>query len=226
MKLFLLTILISSGIFGNAHSQSIELTAIYNATTSSVKLNWNMVNASVKTSYILLRSADGIAWTEAARDKLLRNYTEDDVYFFNDRFYSTGKNFYRLRIFDGYNNTIALSVIVTVNTNIPEQTPSSNRQPPPTTKENNAQSKNNGNWIIYPNPATDLLKLFYKGSGELKGVVNVQIQDARGKIVIKFRSGSMYKLIQIPISHLQKGAYFIQVTVLNELMMNQKFIKQ
>ena len=226
MKLFLLTILISSGIFGNVHSQSIELTAIYNATTSSVKLNWNMVNASVKTSYILLRSADGVTWTEAARDKLLRNYTEDDVYFFNDRFYSTGKNFYRLRIFDGYNNTIALSVIIAVNTNITEQTTASKRQPPPTTKENNAQSKNNVSWIIYPNPATDHLKLFYKGSGELIGVVNVQILDSRGKIVIKFRSGSMYKLIQIPISHLQKGAYFIQVTVLNELMMNQKFIKQ
>ena len=226
MKLFLLTILISSGIFENTHSQSLELTAIYNETTSSVTLNWNMFNASVKTSYILLRSADGVTWTEAARDKLLRNYTEDDVYFFNDRFYSTGKNFYRLRIFDGYNNTIGLSVIVSVNTNIPEQNTSSNRQPQTTAKENNAQSIKNGNWIIYPNPATDLLKLFYKGSGELKGVANVQILDARGKIVIKFRSGSMYKLIQIPISHLQKGTYFIQVSVLNELMMNQKFLKQ
>jgi hypothetical protein len=185
-----------------------------------------MVNASVKTSYILLRSADGVTWTEAARDRLLRNYTEDDVYFFNDRFYSTGKNFYRLRIYDGYNNTISLSVVVAVNTSMPDQTTSSNRQAQPSINENNPRSKNNGSWIIYPNPATDLLKLFYKGSGELKGVVNIQIRDARGKMVINFRSGSMYKLIQIPVSHLQKGAYFIQVTVLNEMMMNQKFIKQ
>ena len=80
--------------------------------------------------------------------------------------------------------------------------------------------------MIYPNPVTDILKLAYKGHGDLKGVVFVQIQDATGKVVIKFRSGSMYKLIQIPVSNLQRGLYSIQLTVLDELMMSQKFIKQ
>jgi hypothetical protein len=54
----------------------------------------------------------------------------------------------------------------------------------------------------------------------------VQIQDATGKVVIKFRSGSMYKNIEIPISNLKRGPYFILVTVMNEVMMNQRFIKQ
>ncbi|MDB5221464.1 MAG: Metalloprotease Fpp2 [Chitinophagaceae bacterium] len=232
MKKISLTILLFSGIFCNAISQTAKLTAIYDFNNSAIKLNWNMINTNVRTSYLLLRSTDGVTWTEAAKDRMLRNYTEDDIYFFNDRYFSPGKNFYRLKITDGYNNTIALSPIVAVNTRGTTNTPVtySNTQSQTgkqsiTPKINTAPQDNN-KWIIYPNPATDLLKLTYKGSGDLKGVVNVQIQDASGKIVIKFRSGSMYKTIQIPISNLQRGAYFIQVTVVNELMMNQKFIKQ
>ena len=189
-----------------------------------------MVNSNVRTSYLLLRSSDGITWTEAAKDRMLRNYTEDDIYFFNDRYFVNGKNYYRLKVADAYNNTIALSPIVIVNaggrvtdsTNTQSQTGKQSVVPVPKI----APQPGNNSWIIYPNPATDLLKLLYKGSDDIKGVVNVQIQDASGKVVIKFRSGSRYKNIEIPISNLQRGAYFIQVTVMNELVMSQRFIKQ
>lgn len=235
MKKKLLISLIFSGIFCHTISQGIKLTAIYDSNNPGVKLTWNMVNSSTRTSYLLLRSGDGVTWTEAAKDRMLRNYTDDDIYFFNDKFYLPGKNFYRLKISDGYNNTIALSTIVIVNTRDiakSSATYPTNTQKQIITKDNNttpqinSPSKSNNSWIIYPNPATDFLKLTYNGSGELKGVVNVQIQDANGKTVTKFRSGSMYKSIQIPISNLQRGTYFIQVTVMNELMMSQKFIKQ
>ena len=195
-----------------------------------------MVNSRSRTSYLLLRSSDGISWNEAAKDRMLRNYTEDDIYFFNDRRFAPGKNYYRIRITDSYNNTIALSPIVVVNTGGPVKINSAypGNETRTTVKENTTPSpknisppqNNNSSWIIYPNPATDLLKLTYKGAGEIKGVVNVQIQDMTGKTVIKFRSGSKYKTIEIPISNLRRGAYFIQVTVLNELMMSQQFIKQ
>lgn len=234
MKKFSLITLLFSGILCTASSQSVKLTAIYDVNNSAVKLNWNMVNSRVRTSYLLLRSADGITWSEAAKDRMLRNYTDDDIYFFNDRYYSPGRNYYRLKISDANDNTIALSPIVIVNTKTTAvtsttpartQTPSTGKQStvPPQT---NSYPPSNNSWIIYPNPARDLLKLTYKGSGDLKGVVNVQIQDVTGKTVVKFRSGSKYKTIEIPISHLQRGSYFIQVTVLNELMMSQKFIKQ
>ena len=192
-----------------------------------------MVNSNIRTSYLLLRSTDGVTWTEAAKDRMLRYYTEDDIYFFNDRYYSSGKNYYRLKITDGYNNTIALSPIVAVNT---KGTLNSRSTYPTNTQRKSGiqtvtpkvitEPQNHDKWIIYPNPATDLLKLTYKGQGDLKGVVNVQIQDVTGKVVIKFRSGSMYKTISIPISNLQRGTYVIQVSVQNELMMNQKFVKQ
>ena len=231
MKKFLLTTLLFSGILCHAFSQ-VKLTAIYDFNNSAVKLNWNMINSNVRTSYLLLRSADGVTWTEAAKDRMLRYYTEDDIYFFNDRYYVAGKNYYRLKITDSYNNTIALSPIVSVNTRgtLNTVTYRSNTQmqtgKQTVTPKINTEPQGNSSWIIYPNPATDLLKLTYKGPGDLKGVVNVQIQDVTGKVVIKFRSGSMYKTISIPISNLQRGTYVIQVSVLNELMMNQKFIKQ
>lgn len=188
-----------------------------------------MVNSNSKTSYLLLRSGDGITWTEAAKDRMLRRYTEDDIYFFNDRYFLPGKNYYRLKITDGGNNTVALSSIVTVNagsTRAGLVIPDTHTGKQVITPKISTQPPNNNSWIIYPNPATDLLKLTYKGTGDLKGVVNVQIQDVTGKIVVKFRSGSMYKTIQIPIDNLQRGTYFIQVTVLNELMMKQRFVKQ
>lgn len=235
MKKFLLFTLIFSGIYSNAFSQAVKLTAIYDANNSAVKLNWNMVNSQARTSYLLLRSADGISWTEAAKDRMLRKYTDEDIYFFNDRLFSPGKNFYRIKIADSYNNTIALSPIVVVYTKgaiKPASTYSPGVQQQ-TVKQNNKQQplntdrkSTNNSWIIYPNPARNFLQLTYKGTAELKGVIHVQIQDANGKIVVKFRSGSMYKTLQIPISNLQKGAYFIQVNMLNEIMMSRQFIKQ
>lgn len=235
MKKFLLITLLFSGTFCYAVSQTVKLAAIYDLNNSAVKLNWNMINSNVRTSYLLLRSADGVTWTEAAKDRMLRYYSENDIYFFNDRRFVPGKNYYRIKITDASNNTIGLSPVIVINTkgNVNTSAIYTNTQSvtgkqsiTPAPSKINTEPPGNNKWIIYPNPATDLLILTYKGSGNLKGVVNVQIQDATGKTVVKFRSGSQYKTIEIPISNLQRGTFFIQVTVLNELMMSQKFIKQ
>lgn len=231
MKKFLVFILVFLCIYCNVFSQ-VKLTAIYDFNNSAVKLNWNMINTNIRTGYLLLRSADGKSWTEAAKDRMLRNYSDDDIYFFNDRNFLPGKNYYRIKIADGDNNTISLSPIVVVNTKgtayntTPKYIQNQTTGVQKTTSKINIEPQGNSSWVIYPNPVTDILKLAYKGHGDLKGVVFVQIQDATGKVVIKFRSGSMYKLIQIPVSNLQRGLYSIQLTVLDELMMSQKFIKQ
>lgn len=232
MKKNLAILLIFLCIFCNAFSQTVKLTAIYDFNNSAVKLKWNMINANVRTSYLLLRSADGKSWTEAAKDRMLRNYTEDDIYFFNDRSFFTGRNYYKIKIADGDNNTIVLSPVVVVNTKgtsyntTPKYTQSQTTGIQKTTPKVNIEPQGNSSWVIYPNPVTDILKLAYKGQRDLKGVVFVQIQDATGKVVIKFRSCSMYKLIQIPVTNLQRGVYSIQLSVLDEVMMSQKFLKQ
>ena len=227
-------ILIISSIFAIFFSdalvaQSINLSAVYDASKSVIRLNWNMIANPLRTGYLLLKSTNGIEWTEAAKDRMLRNYTQDDIYNYADRNVQGGKIYYRLKIFDVNNNTIALSPIVTVNNgdnptvktvkNQPTESIGSGRKVPQT-------QINNNNWVLYPNPAIDYLTLNYKGSTELKGVVNVQVQDATGKTVVKFRSGSAYKSIQVPISNLQRGIYYVQVTVQNEVMTNQRFVKQ
>jgi hypothetical protein len=211
-----------------ASSQPVKLSGVYDRNNSAVKLNWNMVNSNSRTSYLLLRSADGVTWMEAAKDRMLRYYSEDDIYFFNDRYFQQGKNYYRLKITDAGNNTVALSPVIIVNTNsgVTVSNYESQTGKQSTVPKIRTETPAGNSWVIYPNPATDLLKLMYKGQGEIKGVVNVQIQDATGKIVVKFRSGSMYKNIQIPISNLQRGTYFIQLTVANEVMLKQAFVKQ
>jgi hypothetical protein len=237
MKKYLLLLFIFSGILCKVdNAQTISLSAVYDANNSAVKLKWNMVNSTYRTGYLLLKSADGVTWTEAAKDRMQRYYTNQDIYLFSDRNFLQGRNYYRIKISDANNNTVALSpvvVVITGGSGIVAKTPVYTKPQNTVQQQNqiktpikNTASAGNNSWIIYPNPATDILKLSYRGSGDLKGVVNVQIQDETGKVVIKFRSGSMYKNIEIPISNLRRGAYFIQVSVQNEMMMSQRFIKQ
>lgn len=190
-----------------SNAQAIKLTTDFDVRKSIITLNWNMVNNPGKTSYMILRSADGIVWTEAARDKILRNYTDRDLYYFEDKFYTLGKNFYRIKITNENNMMVALSPIVTTFTTA-------------------TRGEITGTWLIYPNPVNDVLTLNYKGTADLKGVVNVQIMDVTGKIVIKFRSASIYKIIQIPVNNLKRGFYFTRVTVMNDIVMNKQFMKQ
>ncbi len=231
MKTFSFLVFIISGFFYNKLSaQKANLLAVYDVERYVVKLSWNMVNSNEKTGYILLKSTDGVEWTEAAKDKRLRYYSEDDLYIFNDRNASAAKIYYRLKVFDSYNRTVHLSPIVSITTavatvknNSGEKIKSVASQP----SNNNQPNTNSSNtWVVYPNPVKDVLTLSYKGREDLKGVVNVQVQDGTGKIVVKFRSASLYKIIQVPVAKLVRGIYFVQITVLNEVMLSRQFVKQ
>ena len=194
-----------------------------------------MVNSPNRTAYILLHSNDGITWTEAAKDRMLRSYSDEDIYQFNDKSFYPGKTYYRLRIFDGENNTIALSQIISVgttrsNTTVVQPRVNSQLKSNAETRSKNTgiqtSESNSNSWVLYPNPATDFVVVEYKGRDNLKGIVNVEVQDGTGKTVVKFRSGSMYKTIQVPLPYLQRGAYLLQVSVLDKVVMSQRFIKQ
>ena len=80
-------------------------------------------------------------------------------------------------------------------------------------------------WKIFPNPVRDMLNLVHSGN-EIKGVINVSILDATGKSVIRFRAASNNKQLHIPVSKLHAGIYFIKLNVLNEMQLNEKFIKE
>ncbi len=231
MKTFSFLVFIISGFFYNKSSaQKANLLAVYDDERYVVRLSWNMVDSKDKTGYLLLKSTDGVEWTEAAKDKRLRYYSEDDLYTFNDRHTPAGKIFYRLKIFDNYNRTVHLSPIATVSTGVAVVKNNSAEKIKPIAKppsNNNSPNANSSNkWVPYPNPVKDVLTLSYKGREDLKGVVNVQVQDGNGKIVVKFRSASLYKTIQVPVAKLARGIYFVQITILNEVMMSHQFVKQ
>lgn len=202
----------------------VVLTAMPDAQGSSVSLRWNMVNYSSVTAYILLRSNDGVVWQVAAANPVYRNYKASTILAYNDKVGEKRKFFYRVRIYDIHDNTVAVS-----NTAIAEvpkavynvQGKPAIVQPQSSTKPGNVQL-----WQVYPNPVTDVLNLSYKRAGRIMGVINVFISDLTGKIVIRFRQASNNKQLRIPVSNLKAGLYFIRIEVLNERQMNDKFIKQ
>ncbi len=203
---------------------SVILTAIPDAQGSVVSLRWNMVNYSSVTAYILLKSIDGVVWQVAAANPVYRNYSVSTILAYNDKVTERRKLFYRVRIYDLQDNSVAISntaiaEIAKAVYNVPERPISS--QP-----KNSSRPVNGAAWQIFPNPVHDILNLAYKKSGRIMGVINVFISDVTGKIVIRFRQASNNKQLRIPVSNLKAGLYFIKIDVLNERQMNEKFIKQ
>lgn len=203
---------------------SVTLTAIPDAQGSVVSLRWNMVNYSSVTAYILLRSNDGVVWQIAAANPVYRNYNSSTILAYKDKVTERRKLFYRVRIYDVHDNTLAIS-----NTAIAEipkavyNAPDRAAAVPPT---NSSRPVNGSSWQIFPNPVRDILNLTYKKTERIMGVINVFISDVTGKIVIRFRQASNNKQLRIPVSNLKAGLYFIKIEVLNERQMNEKFIKQ
>lgn len=184
-------------------SQLCRLNAHFEENTSNVILDWNMISQTTKTTYVLLRSTDKNTWTEIITDKYLQNYTEEDVFDYNDKVNRHQKYFYRVKIIDISKKTIIFSNIANISTE-------ADREP----------------WVVYPNPVNNVLAILFRGQNAIKGVINVAVQENSGKTVIRFRAASNSKKMEIPVSRLRKGIYTIRISILNEIVMNQKFVKQ
>lgn len=200
------------------------LSADVDAAASSVSLRWNMVNYSSNTAYILLKSTDGVVWEPAAANPVFRNYNSSNILAYHDHFSEPQKYFYQVKIYNTDHETVALSNIATA-----EISKKTNPVVQPNTLLRNNEVTNYSGikkWLIYPNPVTDMLNLFYKKNNALRGVIKVMIQDETGKVVVQFRQASNNKQLHIPVSNLHTGLYFIKIDVLDEEQMNEKFVKQ
>ncbi|MEO6328915.1 MAG: T9SS type A sorting domain-containing protein [Ginsengibacter sp.] len=184
-------------------AQLCHLNARYEERTSKVIFDWNMIRHSTKTAYVLLKSTDTKTWTEIVTDKVRRNYTPEDVFDYDERVSRDQKFFYRLKIIDENNETVTVSNTVTISTEAEQNT-----------------------WVIYPNPVNNILHLSCQGSNIINGVINVTVQDITGKIVIRFRAASINRKLEIPVSQLLRGMYIVQISITNEIVMTQKFLKQ
>lgn len=214
-------IFIFSFLFANA---GIILSTNVDAATSSVSLQWNMVNYSSSTAYMLLKSTDGVVWQSAAANPVFRDYNSSTILAYRDHFYEPRKYFYRVKVYNRNYQTVALSNIAIAE--IPKKMNPLIKTNP---SQRNAEINNYSGvkaWQIYPNPVRDELNLVYKRNDALRGVIKVVIQDAVGKVILQFRQASNNKRLRIPVTNLRAGLYFIRIDVLNEVQMNERFVKE
>ena len=206
-------------------SAAIRLTAVADMRTSSVSLQWNMVNYASVTAYVLLKSIDGVVWQVAAANPVYRRYTSSTILAFKDQVADAEKLFYKVRVYDTHDNTVALSNTAVAQIQKAIYHGSSNKQP--ITKPNAITSGTTSKaWQLYPNPVTDILNLSFNRNDKPRGVINVIVTDATGKVIIRFRQASNNLQLHIPVSNLHTGLYFIKISVLDEVQMNEKFVKQ
>ncbi len=203
---------------------AVNLFAEIDIATSSISLRWNMIDYSSGTAYVLLKSSDGVVWEQAAANPVFRNYNAATVLAYRDHFWEVKKYFYRVKIYNIDFKTLALSNIAVAD--VPKNVPAVPRaNPAPRHSEGQASNALKA-WQIYPNPVKDVLNIVYKKSEALKGIIKVIVLDATGKLVLQFRQASNNKQLRIPVSNLRPGFYFIKIDVLDEVQMNDRFIKE
>ena len=214
-------------------SATIRLVASFQLGNPSVDLRWNMVNYPGNTAYSLFKSEDGVVWITAAANPVFRNYAASTLLAFRDKFSDEKQLYYKVKVYDENENIVEVSNTEIVNnpvTNFNNNVTNYNIHK--TSKRNRSSSDeapvySHGNsWKIFPNPVRDMLNLVYNGNGIIKGVINLTVLDATGKSVIRFRAASTNKQLHIPVSKLHAGIYFVKLNVLNEVQMNEKFLKE
>ena len=225
MKKLSFLFIISSLFFCIKTSAEIRLIALTDEGNPTVTLQWNMINYPGTTAYILFKSVDGVIWQTAAANPVFRNYTASTILAYRDNFSDEQQLYYRVKVYDTNENIVEISNTAKVKNpkNIQYSERSSNEKIITTEKPVTGKS---GIWQIVPNPVHDMLNLIYRRNEIIKGVINVVIQDATGKAVIRFRAASNNKQLHVPVSNLHAGIYFIKINVISEVQMNDKFVKQ
>jgi len=185
-----------------------------------------MVNYPGNTAYTLFKSIDGVIWGIAAANPVFRNYTSSTILVYRDHFSDEQKLYYRVKVYDTNENIVEISntaVVDNPKTSYPDEKPSAHTK---STTIRAPITTNGKVWQIVPNPVRDMLNLVYGGNDIIRGVINIIIQDATGKAVVRFRAASNNKHLHIPVSNLHTGIYFIKINVFNDVQMNDRFIRE
>jgi len=202
----------------------ITLSAVTQPGKGAVTLQWNMINYPGSTAYTLFKSNDGVTWKVSAANPVFRNYTSSTILAYRDNFSDEKKLYYRVKVYDTNANIVDISNTAVVDNPVKYDVvdrPSDKRdaEPAPVTGNRNV-------WQMYPVPVNDILNLVYRGKDRIRGVINIVIQNATGKTVTRFRAASNNKQIQVPVSNLHAGQYYITIQVMQEVQMHERFIKQ
>ena len=205
--------------------------AITHPGRASITLQWNMADYPGTTTYTLFKSMDGVVWEITAANPAGRNYTSSTILAYKDNFSDEQKLYYRVKVYDASENIVDMSNTAVVenpkNISPVENIPAGKNLKPgaPLTTHQPAMLGRNV-WQLYPNPVNDMLNLSYKGKDKIRGVINIVLQDATGKVVLHYRAASNNKQVHLPVENLHAGLYFIKINVGNEIQMNDKFVKE
>ncbi len=174
------------------------LTAVYDVKMKAVVIKWQQKTAGVKR-FIVQRSDDNFNWEDIARVENPQN-NGLKIWQYNDVKSDGGENYYRLQ-------TVATSGQTTNSGSVMVITGGTHT------------------WLMYPVPVTDVLTLQYKGAEKITGVINIIIQNMQGYVLTRLRCASNTVTIKIPVNNLGKGVYDIRITIANEVVWNQRFVK-
>jgi Secretion system C-terminal sorting domain len=206
---------------------AIRLIALTNAGKPSVTLEWNMVNYPGNTAYTLFKSIDGVVWEIVAANPVFRNYTSSTILAYKDKFSEEQQLYYRVKVYDTNENIVEISNTTKVaNPTNNHPTEKSFKKKDITAETENPVIHNDAAWQIFPTPVHDMLNIIYRRNEIIKGVINIVVQDASGKVVIRFRASSNNKQLHIPVSNLHAGIYFVSLDVEKEVQLKDKFIKR
>lgn len=199
MKSLLAFILFGIPVLNDDPIISPGLTAVFEHKQQLVKLKWNHNDKQV-IRYVLQRSADNDHWANVYEIKM----TEPSYYKFisyYDNQVVTGRNYYRLKAILVKGSPVFTEPIMVI------------------------IGKPGNNWLMYPVPVKDVLNLQYNGNALITGVVSVVIQRMNGQVYQQLRFASSTRLIQIPVSNLGSGTYDVRISVNNQVVWNQRFVK-
>jgi hypothetical protein len=174
------------------------ITVVYDAKKKTVIVKWQQKTTGFKT-FIIQRSNDNFNWVDIARVENAQ-FNNNKTWQYDDKKIAEGENYYRLQCIspDGKTAYSPSVMVITGGTH---------------------------KWIMYPVPVTDLLTLQYKGTEKITGVINIVIQNMQGYVLTRLRCASNTTSIQIPVNNLGRGVYDVRITIADEVVWNQRFVK-
>lgn len=173
-----------------------NMTVVYNENSGYVEIKYILDNTPEKETVTLQRSNNNINWKDISTQKAKRNSLN-----FTDRNPTAGKTWYRFKLLTK-KNILQYSSTCTVLIHEPKD-----------------------DWVVFPNPVQDELKLQYKGVQSIKGVLNVFIYTSNGNILRRKRFASNQRTLQIPVQDLARGIYTVRIYVQDELVGFEQFSK-
>ncbi|MFZ4543631.1 MAG: SdrD B-like domain-containing protein [Saprospiraceae bacterium] len=169
--------------------------------TEKVALNWKTSDARYDNLFIVEHSKDGVNFDKIAHVNAVDNLYSG-FYTFDDFQPAMGHNFYRIRHIDFFGGSLH------------------------TNKLNNylAFSAPIKVAVVYPNPATDVIKIeVAKSSGPN---VNVEIVDIYGQVLMSSKIAYGQVIKEMDLSTLQVGTYFVKIDFGNDRTETHKIIVQ